>query len=88
MSYLKFAGRKFKSIRNAAHRRWSEKLISGLEYGEEITTYDLICPLRYDILIRANFISLLSQNDFPSASNLDKLLEHPAARAYQTWLKE
>lgn len=88
ISYPTFLIRKFKGIRVAVNRRWREKRISGVEIGEQVKIYDLVCPLRYDILVRANFIALLAENDALSASDLGNLLEYPAVRAYQTWLKE
>ena len=80
--------RKFKSIPAGISRRWHEKRVSGLEIGERIKIEDLVCPLRYDILVRVDFISFLADNDGLSTSDFRTLLETPVARAYQTWFKE
>ena len=88
MHYSTLLVRKIKNIINAIDRRLYEKRISGVDVGEQIRIYDLVCPLRYDILIRANFISLIAHSQDVSIDNLDYLLRYPAARAYETWLRE
>lgn len=65
-----------------------EELISGNEIGEQIKIYDLICPLRYDILIRADFIDFLAKNDYLSENDLDAIIKAAPAQRYQTWFRE
>ena len=62
--------------------------VSGDELGKRIRIFDIVCPLRYDILVRAEFIELLAKNEELLASELEELLEHRAARSYAVWFRE
>lgn len=88
MSFSSTLGRKINSLRAAVRRRGFEKRISGLEIGKQVRIYDIVCPLRYDILVRAEFIEFLANNDGLLATAREAILESPAARAYEVWFRE
>jgi hypothetical protein len=69
-------------------KKSGERLVSGTEIGERIKVYDLICPLRYDIQIRGEFIRFLAENSYLSEDDVDVILEAPAAQRYQTWYRD
>ena len=48
----------------------------------------LICPLRYDIHVRVEFVRLLRDEWSLFQSDRPAFLERPAARAYRTWHDE
>lgn len=88
MSYLSHLIQKFKGTAVADKNKSQESLVPGSEIGERIKIYDLICPLRYDILVRAEFIRFLVENDYLSEGDIDNILTAPAAQRYQTWFRE
>lgn len=67
------------------HRR---VIVSGSELGESVDIARLICPLRYDIRIRIEFIRLLRDEWALYNDNLDQFLSRPQSRAYYVWFKE
>jgi hypothetical protein len=74
-------------------RRWrrgpSYQLVSGSEIGEEIEIASLVCPLRYDIIVRANFMAYYCENRHIYEEDLDAFLAHPSAQAYRSsWVKD
>lgn len=78
-------------INRRLHRvrgRLTDRFVSGLEIGKQIRIFDIICPLRYDILVRADFIELLAENDKICAFELEEILEHRAAQSYSVWFRE
>lgn len=88
MSLLPSLGSKINRWLLRVRRRWMGNLVSGVEIGKQIRIYDIVCPLRYDILVRANFIELLSKNDKILESELEEILEHRAAQSYAVWFRE
>ncbi len=88
MSFSSLLIRKAKGLPRAVRRRWQETHVSGLEIGQRIRIYDLVCPLRYDISVRADFIRFLVDNAYLSTADFDAISEHPATKAYYTWFKE
>ena len=88
MSFISLLNRKLGGARDFVRRRLHERIIPGREIGERIKIYDLVYPLRYDILVRADFIRFLAENEQLPTSDIGMMLEHPAARAYQAWFKE
>ena len=81
-----FLNKKGKS--NTDKKKSGERLVAGAEIGERIKIYDLICPLRYDIQIRGEFIRFLAENNYLSGDDIEVILEAPAAQRYQTWYRE
>lgn len=80
--------RKLDAVLRAFRRRFNEKRISGFEIGKRIRIYDVICPLRYDILVRVDFIEFLGKNKQLSATDMGAILDNPSARAYESWFRE
>ena len=72
----------------AIRRRLFDRRIPGREIGRSLRIDDLICPLRYDVVVRANFIEALAADEGLLSANVEKTLEHPAGRAYETWFKD
>jgi len=70
------------------NRKPGERLVAGSEIGERIKIYDLICPLRYDIQVRADFIRFLVDNNYLSEKDMDIILHAPAAQRYLTYFRE
>jgi hypothetical protein len=74
-------------------RRWRRgpryQLVSGSEIGEEIELASLVCPLRYDIIVRADFMAYYRGNRNIYEQDLDAFLAHPSAQAYRSsWMKD
>ena len=68
--------------------RYRREIVSGREIGKSIEIERLICPLRYDLRVRIDFIRLL-RDDWPLyTEDLQGFLERPESRAYFTWFKE
>lgn len=73
---------------SAIRRRWIDERIPGREIGKTLGIYDIICPLRYDVVVRANFIEMLAANEDLLAAEFEALLEYPATQAYEVWFRE
>jgi hypothetical protein len=74
-------------------RRWKEQanfqLVPGGNIGEEIKIDSLIYPLRYDVVVRAEFMSYYLAHQDVYARDLEEFLAHPVAQAYFTsWLSD
>lgn len=65
-----------------------QEVISGTEIGESIEIGRLICPLRYDLLVRIEFICLLRDQWALYTDDLEAFLDRPQSRAYYTWFHE
>ena len=76
MSLLSTFGSKINRRLRRLRRRWTDKSVSGLEIGKKIRIFDIVCPLRYDILVRADFVELLAENDKLLVSELEEILEN------------
>jgi hypothetical protein len=83
----RFLGR-LRRLRRNVQRRWHEKRVSGLEIGQQLRIYDLVCPLRYDILVRAEFIRLIAANDNLMADENSEIVRSQAAHDYEVWFRE
>lgn len=88
MSLLSTFGSKINRRLRRLRRRWTDRSVSGLEIGKKIRIFDIVCPLRYDILVRADFIELLAENDKLLVSELEEILENRAAQSYAVWFRE
>jgi hypothetical protein len=88
MSTLSSLINKIKNSLHSVGGRLDDGTITGHEIGERIRIYDLVCPIRYDILVRVEFIRFLVENDYLSSNDIDVILEAPAAQRYRTWFKE
>lgn len=75
-------------VAGAIRRRWFDRHIPGRKIGRALRIYELICPLRYDVVVRANFIEMLATDKGLLSADVEKILEHPAGRAYEVWFKE
>lgn len=68
--------------------RYRQEVVPGSEIGESIGIGRLICPLRYDILVRVEFFRLLRDEWDQYTGDLDRFLERAESRAYYVWFKE
>lgn len=68
--------------------RSRRQTISGRDLGETVDIGRLICPLRYDLCVRIDFIRLLQTKWTLYTEDLSHFLERPESRAYYTWFKE
>jgi hypothetical protein len=65
------------------------RFVAGEEFGEEIRIDSLICPLRYDIIVRADFLAYYEQHRDVYAHDFKAFLAHPVAGAYfTTWFSD
>lgn len=68
--------------------RLDERIVPGTVLGDSISIDHLICPLRYDICVRIDFVRLLRdewtlfQKDFAAFRN------RPATAAYYSWFRD
>lgn len=69
-------------------RRSRRQVVSGRTIAESVPIGRLMCPLRYDLLVRIEFIRLLRDQWSMYADNLSRFLERPQSRAYYVWFKE
>jgi hypothetical protein len=68
--------------------RSRESVVPGAENGHVVDIDRLICPLRYDLRIRIDFIRLL-RDEWPLyAQAAEQFLERPESVAYYVWFKE
>ena len=68
--------------------RFGRAIVPGALVGRPISIDRLICPLRYDLWIRTEFIHLLRNAWALYEADLDAFCERPEARAYFIWFKE
>jgi hypothetical protein len=64
------------------------RLVPGRHLGHTVDIDRLICPLRYDLRVRIDFIRLLSQAWSLYETDLDQFLERPEAKAYYVWFRD
>lgn len=82
------------SLRNFTRRvrnrvaRYFEEIIPGSEIAESIDIDRLICPLRYDLHVRIEFIRLLRDSWPLYTDDLRGFLDRPESRAYYIWFHE
>jgi hypothetical protein len=84
MSYL----RHFITLVRARVARFRQEIVPGSEIGESIDIGRLICPLRYDLCVRIEFIRLLRDEWALYTDNLSGFLDRPESRAYYVWFHE
>lgn len=68
--------------------RYRQEVVPGIEIGESIDIDRLICPLRFDLWVRIDFIRLLHDEWALYADNLPRFLDRSQSRAYYVWFKE
>jgi hypothetical protein len=68
--------------------RYREEIVPGVDLGQSIDIGRLICPLRFDLSVRIDFIRLLRDEPVLYADNLRRFLDRPESRAYYVWFKE
>ncbi|HEX2251156.1 MAG TPA: hypothetical protein VHH32_12480 [Gemmatimonadales bacterium] len=69
-------------------RRSRRQVVSGRRIGESISIDRLMCPLRYDLYVRIEFVRLLREQWTMYANDLPGFLERPQSKAYYVWFKE
>jgi hypothetical protein len=68
--------------------RYRQEIVPGSEIAESIDIARLICPLRYDLWVRIDFIRLLRDEWALYTGDLQGFLDRPQSRAYYIWFKE
>jgi hypothetical protein len=68
--------------------RYRREIVPGTEIGESVDIGRLICPLRYDVCVRIDFIELLRDHWALYTGDLPAFLDLPQSRAYYTWFHE
>jgi len=66
----------------------SPEIVPGTKIGIELDIDSLICPLRYDIVVRIEFFRFLEQEWDLYTSNLSSFLNAPPVKNYYIWFKE
>ena len=74
-------------------RRWRGQedfeVVPGEAFGDEVEIESLVCPLRYDIIVRTDFLAYYLGHRAVYARDLDEFMAHPAAQAYfVSWSKD
>jgi hypothetical protein len=68
--------------------RLRRDVVPGVRIAQYIDIERLICPLRYDIWMRVEFIRLLRDEWMLYQHDPDEFLSRPQARAYYIWFRE
>jgi hypothetical protein len=68
--------------------RLGQEIVPGSELAVPIAIGRLICPLRYDLWIRIEFIRLLRDEWNLYQDDFQSFLRRPQAQAYYTWFSE
>ncbi len=68
--------------------RHRQVIVPGNEFAEAVDIARLICPLRYDLCVRIEFIRLLRDEWALYADHLEQFLNRPQSRAYYVWFKD
>jgi hypothetical protein len=68
--------------------RYRQEIVPGIEIGESIDIGRLICPLRFDLCVRIDFIRLMRDEWALYTDDLARFLDRPQSRAYYVWFKE
>jgi hypothetical protein len=64
------------------------RVVAGRELGDVVDIGRLVCPLRYDLCVRIDFIRLLREAWRRYESDLTEFLDRPESKAYFVWFKE
>jgi hypothetical protein len=68
--------------------RLGQQIVPGSALGESIDIGRLICPLRYDVWVRIEFIRLLRDEWALYRDDLSAFLDRAPARAYYVWFRD
>lgn len=68
--------------------RFRQEIVPGTEIGEAIDIGRLMCPLRYDLWVRIEFVRLLRDERALYTDDLPGFLNRPQSEAYYIWFKE
>jgi hypothetical protein len=68
--------------------QFRQEIIPGTTLGDTINILRLICPLRYDLRVRIDFIRLLRDNWSLYTNDLSRFLERPESKAYSVWFRD
>jgi hypothetical protein len=68
--------------------RARHQVVSGNTIGQAVDIARLMCPLRYDLWVRIEFIRLLRDESKLYSGDLAEFLDRPESRAYYRWFKE
>jgi hypothetical protein len=64
------------------------RLVAGRELGDAVDIARLVCPLRYDLWVRIDFIRVLREEWSLYEADLTAFLDRPEAKAYYVWFKD
>ena len=68
--------------------RYLQEIVPGTEIGQAIDIERLMCPLRYDLWVRIDFVRLLRDQWELYTSDLHAFLDRPQSRAYHVWFRD
>lgn len=68
--------------------RYRQEVVPGIKIAKTIDIGRLICPLRYDLWVRIEFVRLLRDEWTLYSDDLPGFLDRPQSRAYYVWFKE
>jgi hypothetical protein len=68
--------------------QFRQEIIPGTTLGDTIDILRLICPLRYDLRVRIDFLRLLRDNWSLYSNDLSRFLERPESKAYSVWFRD
>jgi hypothetical protein len=68
--------------------RSRSRLVAGRDLGDAVDIARLVCPLRYDLSVRIDFIRLLREEWGLYETNLPAFLDRPESKAYYVWFKD
>jgi hypothetical protein len=69
-------------------RRSRRQVVPGRKIAQPVSIGRLMCPLRYDLHVRIEFIRLVRDQWTLYANDLAGFLECPQSKAYYVWFKE
>ena len=78
----------FLSRARARVARYRQEIVPGSEIAKSIDIGRLICPLRYDLCVRIEFMRLLRDEWALYTGDLDAFLDRPQSKAYYIWFSE
>jgi hypothetical protein len=64
------------------------RLVAGRDLGDTVDIARLVCPLRYDLCVRIDFIRLLREKWSLYETDLAEFLDRPESKAYYVWFKD
>lgn len=68
--------------------RLRQDVVPGSAIGHSVDIHRLMCPLRYDLLVRIRLVHLLSEEWQLYRSDLNAFLDRAPVRAYRVWFRD